>query len=93
MPPGAMCRAAAPAETRGGGAGEGLHEVAVRDEERDMWSVHLGMRDYAAAARHARTQVRPRRPAHSSRREHAAAPHMLPHRHGGRRQARRPAAV
>ena len=38
-------------------AGEGLHEVAVRDEERDMWSVYLAQGDYPAAARYARTQV------------------------------------
>ena len=38
-------------------AGEGLHEVAVRDEERDMWSVYLAQGDYPAATRYARAQV------------------------------------
>ncbi|KAK9832068.1 hypothetical protein WJX81_003754 [Elliptochloris bilobata] len=37
--------------------GEGLHEVAVRDEERDMWSVHLAQGEYTAANRYARTQA------------------------------------
>ncbi len=41
-----------------GAAGEGLHEVAVRDEERDLWSVYLTAGNYALATRHTRTQVR-----------------------------------
>ena len=38
-------------------AGEGLAEVAVRDEGRDMWQVYLDRGLFAAAFRAARTQA------------------------------------
>lgn len=38
-------------------AGDGLYEVTVHDERRDMWQIYLEQQDYDNAIRHCRKQV------------------------------------
>ena len=40
-------------------AAEALYEVAVRDEEVNLWDLYLHKGDFSAAFQHCRTQVMP----------------------------------